>query len=296
MSEENKKGINLLPFKIYGAIYLVMMIFYIVGLIGSSTVVTSSDWLKAAFPNGGSTTEELLKDVKPDVATFRADVDYAFDTLKNVPVQIKAGEKVTLPVAAEIALAIESDQKKGVTDTKEMAFPYKEMNIYKAGWFWNINWAYSFTVYNLLGLFMGLYLGLKAPIKKMLGDSATETAEALASAREAKREAAELRAKYEALVSEVEAEKIKLAELLETEKAEEKIKQAEIAEAEAKAILKSVKSSINADIAIAATRLKHEIAEHAVNEAKKILSHKVSEETHNDAVDDFITELEKADL
>ena len=296
MSEENKQGINLLPFKIYGVIYLVMMIFYIVGLIGSGTVVSSSDWLKAAFPNGGSTTDELLKDVNPEVATFRADVDFAFETLKGVPVQIRAGEKVTLPVAAEIALAIESDQKNKLTDMKEMTFPYKELNLYKTGWFWNINWAYSFTVYNLIGLFMGLYLGLKAPIKKMLGDSATETAEALASARAAKKEAVELREKYEALVSEVEAEKLKLAELLETEKAEERIKQAEIAEAEAKAILKSVKSSINADIAIAAKRLKHEIAEHAVSEAKKILSQKVGEETHKVAVDDFITELKKADL
>ena len=195
-----------------------------------------------------------------------------------------------------MALVIQADQQKGITDAKQMAFPYKVLEIYKPGWFWNINWAYTFTVYNILGLFLGLYLGLKAPIRKMLGDSATETAQALASAREAKKEAAELKAKYEALVSEVAEEKKKLLESLEKEKELERVRQQEIAEAEAKAILKNVKSSINADIEMSATRLKQEIAEHAVREARKILTQEVNQSTHSAAVEDFITELEKTDI
>ena len=296
MSTEKKQGINLLPFKIYGAIYLVLMICYIVCIIGSGTEITPAQWLKESFPGGGSTIEQLLADINPEVANFRADMDISFNTLSGVPVQLDVRDKVTPPVATEIALAIQSDQQKGVQDIKQMVFPYKVLDIYKSGWFWNINWAYTFTVYNILGLFIGLYLGLKAPIKKMLGDSATETAKALASAREAKKDAAELKAKYEALVSEVAEEKKRLQESLEKEKELERVRQQEIAEIEAKTILKNVKSSINADIELAATRLKQEIAEHAVTEARKILAQEVDQNTHSEAVEDFIVELEKTDL
>ncbi len=292
MSGEKKSGINLLPFKIYGVIYLVLMVCYIVGSIWSGTVISTGDWEKSAFPKGGKTTEQLLNNVNEDIASFRADMDYSFETTNKVAVQINAGDKVTLPVAAEIALAIQEDKAKSVTDPKMMVFPYTEMAIYKLGWFWNINWAYTFTVYNLLGMFMGLYLGLKAPVNKMLSESASETAQALADAKAAQKEASELKLKYETLINEVELERARLTESLHEEEEAERIRQKELAEMEAKAILKSVKSSINADIEIAATKLKHEIAEHAVVEARKILAEKVNESTHKEAVDDFISQLD----
>ncbi len=301
MSEGKKSGINMLPFKIYGAIYLVLMICYIVGLIGCGTTISTKEWLQKSFPSGGDTVAQLLKGVNVEEAEFRAKTEYSFDTLEGVQVDIKPGDRVTKRVAAELARAVQSDAQKGLSaaneeDEKKMIFPYSELKIYKNGWFWNIDWVYFFTVINILGLFVGLYFGLRAPVGKMLGDSAASTAEALATAREAKREALALKSKYEKLVDEVEAEKKRLLENLELEKENERLRQKEFAEEEAKAILKNVKGSINADIEIAAARLKQEIAEHAVREARKILRAEVSENTHKAAVADFIEQLEDAEL
>ncbi len=301
MSEGKKSGINMLPFKIYGAIYLVLMICYIVGLIGCDTTISTKEWLQKSFPSGGDTVAQLLKDVNAEEAEFRAKTEYSFDTLEGVQVDIKPGDRLTLPVAAELARAIKSDEKKGLSaadekDEKSMIFPYAELKVYKKGWFWNIDWVYFFTVINILGLFIGLYFGLRAPVGKMLGDSAADTAEALATARAAKKEAIALKSKYEKLVDEVEAEKKRLLENLELEKENERLRQKEFAEQEAKAILKNVKGSINADIEIAAARLKQEIAEHAVKEARKILRSEVNEANHKAAVADFIAQLDDVEL
>ncbi len=296
MSEEKKQGINLVPFKIYGVIYLVLMVLYIIGMIGRGIEITPAEWLIAAYPEGGSSVEQLKQNAVANTADFRADMNYAFDTVKNVPVLISAGDRATPEVAAEVALAIQHDQQNKITDIKKMVFPYTEMKIFRTGWFWNINWAYIFTVYNIFGMFMGLYVGLKAPVKKMLGGAAEEAAQALADAKSAKREAAELKAKYEALVQEVEQERLKLEEQMLGEQEAEKIKQKEIAAEEAKAILESVRSSVNADIEVAATKLKKDIAEHAVREAKAILSQQADEQMHKGVVDDFIAQLEKSEI
>ena len=292
MSAGKSAGVNLLPFKIYGVIYVLLMACYITGVIGRDVTVPVTDWVSQAFPKGGESLVQLQKDADVQKAQFRADKDYSFDTLNDIPVAISAGQKVTLPIAAEIALAVQKDIKDNKT-LKEMSFPYKELQIYKNGWFWNINWAYTFTVYNILGLFVGLYFGLKAPVGKMLGDSAHETSEALAAARAARREAGELKEKYDQLLQELAAEKERLSKVLIQEEESEKVKQHQNAEYEAQEILKSVKGSINADIEMAARKLKQEIAAHAVQEARVMLAKELDERMHDSVVDDFIADLEK---
>ncbi len=269
MTSENKKGgLNLLPFKIYGVGYAIITILALISSFGGTYDIAPMDFAKSYK-------------VGPE-SFLRVAGNYTFTSGSGAAIVLEGGQRVNEFVAREMLAQINAEK-----------FPYKNLELYKEGWFWNLHWGGIFTFYNLLGLFVGLYFGLKAPLMAMIDDSRRKIEGSLQTARNAQTEASNLQKKYDELLASLEKEKVRLSGVLKEEQELEKEKIMKQAKHEAEGIIESIKHSVDGEILSAAERLRKEVAQSALRQAREILAKEITAEDHENAFNDFISDLER---
>lgn len=259
-----KPGLNLRPLKLYVAGYVALIVLFAVSVLGGGEQVSPRDLAGR------------------ELTGVRVKAAYSFRARSGAAVQFSKGQQVDGLLAQELAAAI-----------KEGRFPYEAVEVFKPGWFWNLNWAYIFTLYNLFGMFGGLYLLLKSPLINMLESKGRETAQSLGDARAAMAGAQELEQRYDNMLAELEAERQKLAATLSDEEEIERERIMHQAKHEAAGIVESVRQSIDSEIAGAAARLRAEVVRAALAQARGQIEQGLTAEDHEVVLNDFIADLER---
>lgn len=259
-----KQGLNLRPLKLYVAGYIALIVLFAVSVLGGGDKLSPRDLAGR------------------EIVGVRVKEAYSFRARSGAAVQFSKGQRVDGLLAQELAAAIAEDR-----------FPYESVTVFKPGWFWNLDWAYIFTFYNLFGMFGGLYLLLKSPLVSMLESKGLETEQGLSDARAAIAGARELNRRYDNMLAELETERQKLASTLREEEDIERERIMRQAKHEAAGIVESVRQSIDSEIAGAAQRLRAEVVRAALAQASERIEQGVTAEDHEAVLNDFISDLER---
>lgn len=265
------QALRLWQVSLYLLVYLVLVGLYIFCVLHNSREMTVANW-QAAYTKGDSAA----------TVGIRVQKQYDFVVPKGPAVSLLSGEKITTALARMMSQTILAEE-----------FPYETLRLYRTGWFWNLDWAEIFKIYNLLGLFGALYLGLRKPVAQMLTVSGGQVASALEEARAAKAEAESLKQRYEEMHVALEAEKEQFAKTLIEEETLERERIMQMAQHEAAGIIESVKQSIDAEVQDAARRLRKEVVKQALSLARKQVTADTSGEEHETLFTDFIGDLER---
>ena len=264
------KVLRIWQVSLYLGLYLVLVALYIVSTSGNTRIMPVSEWQAAYLDNS------------PSAIGIRVQVPYEFAVPGGPQVSLEPGQRVSPGVAAQLSAAIRAGK-----------FAEKELTLYRPGWFWNIDWARYFTLYNLLGMFGALFLGLRKPVAQMLDATGSKTAAALSDARAAHEEALTLKARYEQMLAELEKEKAQLAQTLAEEEELEHNRIMQAARHEAAGIVESVKQSVDAEVQTVARRLRAEVARQALDLARQRLTAETTATEHKKLFTDFIGDLER---
>lgn len=264
------KAIRYWQVSLYLALYLVLIVSYVVSTSGNTRYLPVSEWMKS-YQAG-----------EKSAIGIRVQAQYDFSAPDGPLVSLAPGNRVSPGIAEQMAKAVLAGK-----------FTEKELTLYKPGFFWNADWAKIFTLYNLLGMFGGLFLVLHKPVAKMLDSTGAKTARALAEARAAKKEAEGLKQRYEEMLRGLEHEKEEYAKTLLEEQALEREKIMQMAKHEATGIIESVKHSIDAEVQSAANRLRAEVVKQALALAQQKVASGVTAADHEKLFGEFIGDLER---
>jgi|GEM_PF-5620012 F-type H+-transporting ATPase subunit b len=280
--EKVKPGMGVV--KAYLAVYAVLFLGYVTFLLTGKEAINGQAFINRAFPGTGEM--ETRFDEKNGHLRMWSDLTFSArhgDAM--VRHRIPEGEILTRNEAIILAGTI-------VDNPDEV----KEIVIYKSGFLCKVPWPYMMTIYNIFGMFMLLIVFLRQPLGGALDESARKTRESLAAAEQARVEAQELKKRYENLVAEIEAEQRRMDENAKVEFVEEQARILQTARHEAAGIIESMKSSLDAEVAIQAKKLKARVAGEALAAAREAILREVGKADHDAAVDAFVADVKKVRL
>lgn len=154
--------------------------------------------------------------------------------------------------------------------------------------FWNIFWA----VFNVILLFVLLKIFLFKPIGKMLDDRTQSIQKDIDDAERAKREAEELKAQYEASISEAKEEAGRILRAAYDEAETEREKIISKSHEEAESIVSAAGESIENERKRVIRQAHAEIADLAIEAASKVVGENLDDEKNRRLVDEFLTKEE----
>lgn len=286
---EEATGPNLTPVKIYFGIYLALIVLYAFSLLTGSQTLKPDEFLARAFPGPtGVSTKDMRALFDKEKGHLRIWSELSF-RIKHDGAELTyilpAGNKLTRNDAVALATAIREtpEQIGGIV-------------IHKDGVLANLPWAYGLTSYNLLGLFLVIITFLKTPVNSLLKNNAAATARAVEEARSAKAEAELLKNRYQELLDEIEAEKASMSSTMAEEIAEERVRILTAAKHDAEGTIQNLRASIDAEIALASTRLKQEVAVAALKLAREAIEKEATVDHHNADVDNITASIRKVSL
>jgi ATP synthase F0 subunit b len=301
---DTDQPVNMGRVKIYLLGYVILLIGYVIFQTTSSEAVKPLDYLNSAFPGWENIKSEikwadLLKSPEANRKIFTK-------LVVNVPggrrYEISPGSRLMDKQAIGLARLIVKEQAQ-LRSAEELAKTTKTevndrrsvkiLNFSKEGFYADLPWAGILTIYNIFGLFLLLVTFVRSPIYAMLDERQTEIKDALAIAKHECAEAEKVKQKYEELIVEVEEERKKLAANAVGEMKEEREHILKMARHEAEGLLQNINATIEAEVITAAQRLRHEVAEEAVNQARDILLKDVDKADHDQAVAAFLTEIDE---
>lgn len=154
--------------------------------------------------------------------------------------------------------------------------------------FWNIFWA----VFNVILLFVLLKIFLFKPIGKMLDDRTQAIQKDIDDAERAKREAEELKAQYEASVSEANEEAGRILRAAHDEAETERENIIRKSHEEAESIISAAGESIENERKRVIRQAHAEIADLAIEAASKVIGENLDDEKNRRLVDEFLAKEE----
>jgi F-type H+-transporting ATPase subunit b len=296
--ENGKSGLPPL-IKAYLIIYALLFAGYVFYAVTASRTISADEFIKTAFPalvqGGGLEQEALVAAFDESKGHLIVAEDIKFN-LHGIDHQIPDGNTLTKMDAVSLALAFEAAKKLSASATaekKEEALTTIKINKYS---FSPHVWATLMTLYNLGGIYLAIVVFLRKPVAGVLDKSRKSTAEALLQAQEAQSLAEEIKARYEALIKEVEEEKRQMEANAVVELEEEREHIINTAKHEASGMIESLKESLEHEIAKAKHQLKREVAQEALAKAREIIKAEAGEAEHEQAVTEFMAELKKVKL
>lgn len=276
---------------LYGIGYVALIVLYLVFIFTGSYSMSPDDYLTKSFPKRTADTAEGLARAAMDAGYGErtpADVRFAqtltFIDVAGDPIAIKKGDRITLPQAVQLGLAILADEKKPAA-ARMYTQPF---SIYYETPLATLDWAYWLTFYNLVGFFLLIAVFLGKPIGNYLVHESAKVSQAIINAKQAEAEAIKLRDRYNTLVKELELQKNELLEAANTDVNAESERIIATAHSEAKAILSGVQEALDAEIHSVTERLRTETIKEASRQALAIVTREVRPSDHESAIETFV--------
>lgn len=252
------KGMKCL--KVYGGIYVVLIVMYAVHLFTGSMPSAVADlkigdrfWQEFTFEHAGN---KMV--LEPGVALNALTADLAREG------------------------ALEPDVK---------------VLLFKPTFFHNLNWERVFGVWNVLGLVLVLYTLLGDPLPTLLDTERARIAAELEAARAAKAEAQSIQQQRDEMLRSLEEEKLHVAELAREEAAHEKQRIIDEAKADSERMLETLQHHIDASVKDAAKRLAREVAHEAVAQIREEFSAEpVAGSDREQMMSRFVSRIEETKL
>ncbi len=152
-------------------------------------------------------------------------------------------------------------------------------------------WTFVFQICNLLILTLGVKHFLFKPVQKILAQR-TEQVEALyAEAEKAEGDAQALKGEYETRLASARQEATEIVQTATQRAAARGEELVNAAKAEAAALKKKADADIESERRRAASELKNDISEIALDIAGRVVEKEIDEKTHKALIDDFISRV-----
>ncbi|MHC4871086.1 MAG: F0F1 ATP synthase subunit B family protein [Planctomycetota bacterium] len=253
-------GIKIL--KVYGIVYVLMIILYIVHCVSGSEKVLTSE-------------------LKPGRRVW-SELSFEY---KNERIEIAGGNAFT-PLL--LSTFLESSAAAELEDNK--------LEVYKTGFPYNLSWAKIYGILNFTGLALLLYTALGDLLPKVLSDYSAKLEKDLSEARKSKELSVQLKARHEEMLKEVAAEKERLIRLAQEEAVHEHKRILAKTEDDVIKLKESLKRHLESEIGESIERLKAEISIEAIAKARQSLTESADKKVHEKMVADFIFEMKGADI
>ena len=154
--------------------------------------------------------------------------------------------------------------------------------------FWNIFWA----VFNVLLLFILLRIFLFKPVNKMLDDRTQSIQKDIDDAERARKEAEELKAQYDASISEAKEEAGKILRTAHDEAETERAAIIQRSHEEAEEIVSAAGETIENERRRVIRQAHSQIADLAIEAASKVVGANLDDEKNRKLIDEFLSEEE----
>ncbi len=152
-------------------------------------------------------------------------------------------------------------------------------------------WTFVFQICNLLILTLGVKHFLFKPVQKILAQRAEQVETLYAEAEKAEGDAQALKDEYETRLASARQEATEIVQTATQRAAARGEELVNAAKAEAAALKKKADADIESERRRAASELKNDISEIALDIAGRVVEKEIDEKTHKALIDDFISRV-----